>query len=168
MKKGIIVMSIVGSLLGLFGCGKQSSSPAVKEEPWLTTQKTYEGFPLFLRRPEKLNYDDLARSYPKLVVITHHLSKVMSNGIPVAEYNASLADFDNYIVSYLRSKSQGMTVLVETFGGNRTYYCYTVDNFSLDIMKKDVETKYSGNNLEWTEKKDLDARFIRQYAKEHF
>jgi hypothetical protein len=168
VKKGIIMAGIMASLLGLVGCGKNPVATQTPAERWLTAEKKYEGLPLFLRRPEKLDYDEIARSYPKLVIITHHLSNVKSNGVPVGEYNYSLADFDHYVVSYLKSRNQGQTVLVETFNGDRTYYCYAVDNFSLDGMKEDVTSKYSGHNLEWTEKKDADAKFIRKYAKEQF
>lgn len=167
-KRETIMSQMLESLFRLLKYWKKSSPNETTAEQWLISEKLHEGFPLFLRRAAKLNYDDIASLYSKLIVITHHLSKVKPNGLPPEEYNYSLAEFDYYVMSYLKSQSQGLTVLVETFAGNRVYYCYAVDNFSLDVMKNDIETKYPGNNIEWTEKRDTDANFIRQYAKEWF
>jgi eukaryotic-like serine/threonine-protein kinase len=148
---------------------RQASPPEeAPERRWLTTQKSHQGSPLLLRRPEVLDFEDIGRSFPNLVVIAHRLTMIEPNGLPEADYDAQLADFDRYVTSYLRIGHRGLTVLIETFGGKRTYYCYAADGVALERMKKDVETRYPHNELEWKERRDPDAGFIRKYAAEHF
>jgi hypothetical protein len=59
------------------------------------------------------------------VVLTHHLAKVRSNGLPEADYNDTLAKFDGTIISTLGRRGRGVSVLVETVAGRRNYYAYT-------------------------------------------
>jgi len=141
---------------------------ASANQEWLTGQADYEGLPLLLRRPKDVDYDLLKETLPNLVVVTHHLEKTKSNGLPEDEYNAGLADFDDEVVSYFRNRKQGTTVLVETFSGNRKYYIYVAPDADIDKAKAHFKQNYSTHNLSWLIKNDPDWKFIKSYAKEFF
>ena len=84
------------------------------ERSWKTGETEYEGLPLFLRFPDKLNFDLLQQQYPKRISVTHLLSEVTNNGSPESNYNETLYEFDGYLVNYLEDNGHGITVLVET------------------------------------------------------
>jgi hypothetical protein len=79
----------------------------------------YEGQPLALRvRPAADSAANRAR-YPRVALISHALSDVTSNGLPEANYNDLLADFDQDVHSFVERGGDGLVVLVETFSGKR-------------------------------------------------
>ena len=47
---------------------------------WATAERTYEGFPLFLRRPTDVDTAVNRQSFPDLVVVTHALAKRLPDG----------------------------------------------------------------------------------------
>lgn len=137
-----------------------------KEREWKFCKFEYEGFPLLLRLPVGLNYNELSRLYTLLISVEHHLSKVTGNGLPNKEYNETLIDFDEYVINSLELRNEGICVLVETFGGNRTYYMYAKDSTEIDKIEEDLKTKYPEHKVELEMKTDKDWSFIKRYANE--
>jgi len=133
-------------------------------EPWLSGEKLHKGFPLLLRKPAEINYAHLP---PTLLTIVQHLERTKPNGLPEPDYNDTLADFDHEITNYI-SKRCGRMVLIETFGHKRSYYCYCNSKVSPEAMKQHFHNKYPLIHLEFSNHPDPGAKFIRQYAKEHF
>ena len=105
------------------------------ENVWYTGELTHEGFPLMLRFPEKPDFDSLQEIYPNLLTITHILGQVQSNGLPEHAYNETLADFDHEIITAFDQSLLGLAVLIETFGGRRTYYLYVASDAPVDTVK---------------------------------
>ena len=94
------------------------------EGPWLTGMTRYEGFPLALRvRPDADGATNRA-AFSQLGVVTHQLARVGDNGLPEAEYNESLEDFDLSLQAAMEGDAAGVVVLIETFAGKRNYYAY--------------------------------------------
>ena len=153
-------MNFLRKLLGRSG---DRTSP--DQEPWLTGEKLYEGFPLLLRRPASVDYASLP---PKLLIITHHLEKTKPNGLPEPDYNDTLADFDLELVRYLPAKQAGRIVLVETFGHKRHYYAYGGAAASAEEIRRHFESRFPGFRIESSERADPEAGFIRKYAADHF
>src|SRR5665213_701737 len=91
-------------------------------QTWKSKELSHEGFPLFLRYPEKMDFDFHKDAFPDLAVVTHELSKVNSNGLPDASYNDGLLQFDSDIRTAFEKREVGQTVLIETFAGKRNYY----------------------------------------------
>jgi hypothetical protein len=123
----------------------EDNTPA--NEEWLTGQMDYEGFPLLLRRPKELDYDLLKENFPNLVVVQHQFEKTKPSGLPEDDYNTGLADFDNEVVNCFRNRRQGVTVLVETFGGKRNYYMYAAAGADFDKAKAHFKQNYPQHNL---------------------
>lgn len=136
--------------------------------PWLSTQATYEGLPLFLRLSDGLEYGSLQGTYPRLLIVTQHLAKVSTNGLPEPEYNDSLASFDHEIINFFAERKQGTAVLVETFGGRRNYYIYVTPDADIDTVKHIISKRYPEYKLSWVVKEDPSWRLIKHYAKEYF
>ncbi|MHC4546524.1 MAG: DUF695 domain-containing protein, partial [Planctomycetota bacterium] len=155
-------------------CSRKDEEPNMTEDnasasqEWVTGQMDYEGFPLLLRRPKDLDYDLLKETFPNLVVVTHQFEKTKSNGLPEDDYNTGLAVFDDEVVNYFGNRKQGITVLVETFGGKRNYYMYAAADADADKAKAHFKQSYPKHNLSWTIKNDPDWGFIKGYAKELF
>ena len=137
-----------------------------EERPWYTATCDYEGVPLYLRYPNGLDYDDLGENYPQLIIVTHVLSEVTNNGLPTGEYNESLLSFDNHLVDVLENSSAGFTVLVETFGGKRTYYMNAKDDFPHSLLESMFEGSYSMHEITVESVSDDNGSFIKKYSKE--
>jgi hypothetical protein len=133
--------------------------------PWLTGEREYEGFPLLLRHPAGLDYDLLPA---KWLAVTHLLDRTLPNGLPEPDYNDTLADFDDDVCRYLSTLDQGKIVLIETFGHQRSYYAYCASDVSLETVKEYFANRYPNFRLEYFEKNDPNAAFIRKYAAELF
>lgn len=171
--KYLIYIMLVSAVLSI-SCSRKEEEPDMTEEnssasqEWLMGQMDNEGFPLLLRRPKDLDYDLLKVTFPNLVVVQHQFAKTKSNGLPEDDYNIGLADFDDEVVNYFRNRKQGITVLVETFGGKRNYYMYAVADADFDKAKAHFKQSYPKHNISWTIKNDPDWGFIKAYAKEYF
>ena len=102
MKFVWIALILVGAAIGSFIFWRQrhqaTEASHISTLSWLTTEKTYEGFPLMLRRPVNLDTDSLRPLYPTLAVVTHEFTKRRPNGLPEPDYNESLFDMDCALV----------------------------------------------------------------------
>jgi hypothetical protein len=134
------------------------------EQPWESLQRTYEGFPLYLRRPKNLDFDALAPKFPVLLILTHVFSFRRFDGAPEPTYNDKLEEFDSAVVRYFVGSGTGQGVLVETFGGKRNYYFYTAATVNPTLMLSDLRGRFPGQNLEVESKSDPNWRFIRDYT----
>jgi hypothetical protein len=135
-------------------------------QSWKTKQLSREGLPLFIRYPEKLDLDSLGTQFPTLAVITHHLSKIDPNGVPDADYNDGLFQFDKDIRTAFESSNLGVTVIIETFGGKRHYYIYVVPETDFVHNLSKLEKSYPNERLSWSSHADPEWSFLKKYLKE--
>ncbi len=135
---------------------------------WLSVEKTFEGFPLFLRRPAHLDIDSLRPAFPTLVVVTHEFTKRKSNGLPEPDYNHSLAGMDHELVVAFDVDRMGVAALIETFGGKRHYYFYVAADTDTRAVISAVVGHYPKERLSWTVRPDPAWGFFEKYAKEYF
>ena len=135
---------------------------------WLIAEKTYEGFPLFLRRPADLDVDSVRAGFPTLAVVSHKFTKRKPNGLPEPDYNESLAEMDQELVSAFDVDRMGVPALVETFGGERNYYFYVAADTDVPRVISAVARRYPKEQLSWLVRSDPKWGFIEIYAKEHF
>ncbi|MGD9127085.1 MAG: DUF695 domain-containing protein, partial [Planctomycetia bacterium] len=84
------------------------------------------------------------------------------------DYNMSLMDFDQDIVTAFQSESSGIPILVETFGGKRHYYFYVSSSADVDHVLNAISARYPNEKLEWKTREDSEWNFIRKYAKKYF
>ena len=136
-------------------------------QSWKSIELTHEGFPLFLRYPEKLDLDSLRSKFPTLVVITHHLSKVKPNGVPDADYNDTLFQFDSDIRTAFESPIIGVTTFIETFGGKRNYYIYVIPETDVARAISVVMSSNPNEKITWTVHTDPGWSFFEKYSKEY-
>lgn len=142
---------------------RQTDMPKRDDIPWKSAEVTHEGFPLMLRCPQDLPYH-LQEELPTLVALTHHLDSVTDSGLPSPDYNESLADFDDAASRLFSSESEGAVVLIETFGGRRSYYAYASPETDVDAAVDCLTQRYSGLRLDHSVRSDPDWGFIRGYA----
>jgi hypothetical protein len=161
MKK-IVCTALIFIGIMMSGCDSKK-----KEPHWKTAETEYEGFPLLLRAQGGLDYDLLQSQYPQLFIVTHTLDKVQSSGLPEIIYNQGLEEFDVAMVELFSKNKSGITVLVETFGGKRTYYMYVSNNADTEAAMKHIQDNYLEQKLDWEVKSDPQWRFIRKYAKDY-
>jgi len=133
---------------------------------WKTRAVEYEGYPLLLRCPFHLPYERQAE-LPILFVLTHILDHVTESGLPEARYNTDLLEFDSAAVQPLLDASEIATVLVETFGGKRTYYSYISRTADVDAAVARLQTRFPDVRLEHETCENADWRFIRRYAADY-
>ena len=138
-----------------------------KEIIWYSGEVQYEGYPLHLRFPEKPDFKELRKRFPTLLTITHEFEKVKTSGEPENEYNESLADFDHDVIISFEKISSGKTVLIETFGGRRSYYIYVSIVANINHMRIHFSEKYKRHKLTWEQQPDPTWRFIRRYAEDY-
>ena len=84
---------------------------------WRVHKRDYEGLPLFLRHPVGLDASALMPRLPVLLTITLEFAEVRADGLPAKAYNDSIEALDLCLVKLFEAQGQGITVLVETFGG---------------------------------------------------
>ncbi len=130
---------------------------------WSTAEATYEGFPLYLRRPTEIDYSQSAR-FPVQVVIEHSLEKVRSSGLPEPEYNRSLLDFDGVVVELFEESGDGYAVLVETFAGKRIYYFYVSSETDVQSRFDTLAGNFPEHELALEQRSDSDWSFLKRYA----
>ncbi len=134
---------------------------------WHRRSLEYEGFPLHLRWPATLDFDDLSGRFPKLFVLTHTFSFKRFDGAPEPAYNDTLADFDLAVIRSFRDSSTGQIVLIETFGGKRNYYFYVVSAFDGGAFRQSLSDRFAGFNLSETTREDPAWHFFRKYCAEY-
>jgi hypothetical protein len=135
---------------------------------WLTAEKTYEGFPLLLRRPAKFDVDSLRPLYPTLAVVTHQFTRRKPNGLPQPDYSDGLVEMDCEMVGAFDVDRMGVPALVETFGGKRHYYFYVSADADVPAIISAVARRYPAERLSWEVRPDPKWEFIESYASEHF
>jgi hypothetical protein len=163
----LVGVATVASLFWRQRHQRSGESPYVIRS-WLTTEKTYEGFPLLLRRPNDFEVDSLRSHYPTLVVVTHEFTKRKPNGLPEPDYNNSLIEMDCELVAAFDVGRTGVPALVETFGGKRQYYFYVSQNADVPTTISAIARRYPAERLSWTVHPDPKWGFIEGYAREHF
>jgi hypothetical protein len=94
------------------------------DDSWLGATVTYEGAPMALRVRPNVDTIHNRERFSQLVEVTHELAQVRPDGLPTPDYNESLAEFDAQIIEVLEKQGLGITVLVETYNGQRSYYAY--------------------------------------------
>ena len=134
---------------------------------WLTSQHTYEDFPLFLRRVDLLYTSVEKERFPTLVTVTHTFTHRHPDGRPTADYNDTLLDFDCELVDRPPSCDAGVPVLVETFGGKRHYYFYMTSPDAITVFDE-LRERHPEHDLEIDPRPDPDWAFIRRYARDFF
>ena len=72
--------------------GTYSGDRDAREVEWATLTREYEGFPLHLRFPLRLDYDALQHRFPVRLVLTHVFSFRRFDGLPEARYNETLEE----------------------------------------------------------------------------
>ena len=132
--------------------------------PWKAKQLTHEGFPLLLRYPENLDVSSSRMKFPNLVVFPHQFSKVTPNGLPEADYNDSLTNFDTDIRKAF--EAIGIVVLIETFGGRRNYYSYVSPEADTASTVAKLTLNHPQEKLTWSIRPDSEWNFIQKYAQE--
>lgn len=135
------------------------------EAPWLTAMAEYEGLPLALRVRPNADTPANRTKFPKLLLASHELTEVTSNGLPVAKYNGSLADFDHGMIGAIEQDGAGLVVLVETFSGKRNYYAYVTDESLGKQRAKSFQEKYPQHSLEFRGGADLEWALYNDYRK---
>ena len=135
---------------------------------WATAERTYEGFPLFLRRPTDVDTVVHRQSFPDLVVVTHTLAKRLPDGRPESDYNRELEDLDVAIVRAFDSAHCGVPVLVETFGGERNYYFYVASGIDLSAILEPIIASYPSERLAWEVRPNNNWCLLDQYTKDFF
>jgi len=135
---------------------------------WLNAEKTYEGFPLFLRRPADLDVESLRPLYPTLAVVTHEFAKRQPNGLPDPDYNHGLLAMDSELVAAFDVDRMGVPALIETFGGKRHYYFYVSSEADAPATISALASRYPAERLSWSVRQDPKWGFIEGYARDHF
>lgn len=130
---------------------------------WSTTEIEHEGFPLLLRKPDHKNIGPYKSKYSKLLSVTHSFDKVKDDGLPESNYNSTLADFDNKMCSLFENSSDGIIILIETFGGERNYYYYISSTADFEPRLDIIKTEFNIANLTTTLKEDKNWGFLDNY-----
>jgi hypothetical protein len=149
---------------GLQNSMKPDKKGARSELSWKTRQIASNGFPLFLRYPAILDFDDFKNAFPLLVAITHELSKVNGNGVPETDYNDALFDFDRDIRAVFEEREHGQTVLIETYCGKRIYYIYVSEEAGVSEKISIISKRYPAERLSWSARPDSEWTFIKRYT----
>lgn len=130
---------------------------------WLTNETEYGRLPLYLRLPNYENVWEYKSKYPILICITHEFDSVKDNGLPTAEYNKLLIDFDGEVVNLFDPSKNGIIFLVETYGGARNYWFYIIDSKFFFKKFYDLKDKHFNKNLELDYRNDSEWNFIKDY-----
>ena len=135
---------------------------------WATAERTYEGFPLFLRSPTDVDTPDNRRNFPDLVIITHTFAKRYPDARPEPDYNETLRKLDHVIVTAFDFSLSGVPVLVETFGGKRNYYFRVLTRVDVAAIGSAIATSYPNEQISWDVRPKIGWSFLDRYAKDFF
>ena len=111
-------------------------------DPWLTNIVEHEGFPLALRVRLNVDTADNRSAFSRLLLVTHELAQVRSNGLPESTYNQTLSGFDHDMFQLLESEGNGIVAMVETFAGKRTYYAYVDVGATFKARLAEMKAEY--------------------------
>ena len=135
---------------------------------WATAERTYEGFPLFLRCPTDVDTPEHRRSFSDLVIVTHTFAKRLPDGRPDFDYNRRLEDMDVAIARAFDGTRSGVPVLVETFGGERNYYFYVAAGTAVSAILAPIVAAHPDERLAWKIRPNNNWRLFDQYAEDFF
>ena len=108
----------------------------------------------------------MSKRFPSLLIVTYQLRRVLSNGMPEADYNDRLADLDHHLVTCF-DPDLGRAVLVETFNGRRNYcYSYLCADVDAEKFERETASRFPAEPLTWEVRDDPDWQFIKGYARE--
>jgi hypothetical protein len=130
---------------------------------WSSAEFQYEGLPLLIRKPDFDNIWQWQEMFPMRLSITHHLSKIKSNGLPENEYNWSLADFDAALCDLFEQEVEGIIFLIETFSGERHYYYYISETTDFECRIVRVKEHFGIEKIEVAYNEDVTWDFINKY-----
>ncbi len=130
---------------------------------WHVQEETYEGFPLMLRYPISIDYGRLETSLPILLTVTHKFRERQASGLPSKSYNSTLAEFDSAVIDVFNNQALGVTVLVETFGGNRAYYKYISPQADVAAARARFSKDFQNEELTWETRPDPKWTFLQTY-----
>jgi hypothetical protein len=116
----------------------------------------HEGAPLALRVRSGVRAWTGRREMPNLLAITLHLAEVRSDGLPVPEYNITLADLDHAMIERCEQHVDGAVVLVETFSGKRTWYAYGREKSNGEEVLSDIDARFPGHRFTFRVKVDAE------------
>ena len=135
---------------------------------WLNGDSIHEGFPIYFRRPEltKNETENLKFRFPQLMVIEHKLAVVKNNGLPESEYNLSLLPLDDALLTPFRDEAEGITALVETFAGRRTYYVYVGIGFDMQSIQSRISRIFPDEIISWEIKDDANWKVFDGYTRD--
>ena len=134
---------------------------------WVTSQHTYESFPLFLRRPINVDTSTNRKRYTRLAVVSHQFTHRYPDGRPEPEYNKTLEDFDIAITSTFDSPPRGVPILVETFGGFRHYYFCVAPDADVAAIIQPITQAYPAEKLTWEYRTTPGWDFLAGYAERY-
>jgi hypothetical protein len=141
-------------------------TPEPADGPWLNLWTEYEGERLALRVRPDADSPAARRAFPQFAAIEHALAEVRADGMPVAEYNHSLADFDHDVHDCVERDGDGLVVIVETFSGKRAHYAYVADGARLGARVEELRVKYPQHVLDVRGNADPQWRFYTQYRRQ--
>ncbi|WP_331979671.1 DUF695 domain-containing protein [Ohtaekwangia sp.] len=133
------------------------------KQKWLTAKIEHEGFPLYLRKPDYQNIFVYQSNLPNILRVTQKLRVVKSNGLPESDYNMSLIDFDGQMCNLFKETNDGLIFLIETFGGERSYYYFISDSVDHDGLIQEIRNKNKDIELETHLYSDNGWGFIKYY-----
>ncbi|WP_409214761.1 DUF695 domain-containing protein [Prosthecobacter sp.] len=162
----LVVYSIAGVVAALIGCVVWFEIRA--QRMWVISSHTYEGFPLLIRRIDRLPFPSRRKELPTLAIITHTFSEREPNGLPEPAYNDALAELDLAMITVMRDSGVGSPVLIETFGGKRIYYHYVVDHHSAKRQFEKARLLFPDDMIDFDTQEDPEWGFIDRYAKNYF
>ena len=138
--------------------------PADKTRPkWLSATTHYEGQPMALRVRPAVDSDENRARYPHVALVSHELAEVTDNGLPEANYNESLAEFDQDVHRFVERDADGLMVLVETFCGKRNYYAYVADDARVEARVEELKAKYPQHSLSARGGEDAEWALYSEY-----
>ena len=89
-----------------------------------------------------------------LAAVTHQLDRVRGNGLPEADYNEGLFELDHSIITSLEADGSGVTVIVETLAGKRTYYAYVTSAAHAEAALEHLHGHFPEHQLSLTTRPD--------------
>jgi len=133
------------------------------EQKWLTKKIEYEGFPLYLRKPDYQDIFIYRDKFPNVLHVTHNLKEVKSNGLPESDYNESLFEFDGQMCNIFDTKDKGIIFLIETFAGKRHYYYFISDSADYEKGIEKVKRDNPDLDIEIHSYADKEWGFLKDY-----
>jgi hypothetical protein len=135
------------------------------EAKWLGSTVSYEGQSMALRIRVGADVVAIRSQYPVLIALTHKLAAVLSSGLPEPSYNNQLLELDLAIVSALDADGRGITALIETFSGKRTYYAYAEAKEQGEAAVEQVRHLHPGHFLSVTTRPDTAWELLETYRR---